>query len=474
MSKIYRLFIDENIKTWKKFSTKLLLIFIILALVGALGLVKIVEKLSGSSVVLTVDSSMQENIRLNIESLQEELKNEELSEEERQNIENQIKVLELKLKYNINNASSDWKNTLLNQLSTNFEEYDKIISLIENDDFYGWIQNEKESLKKQLEDAEITQDEYDNQILLLELREKYKIGIINEETGRYDWRENVLSDIRNYQSCLNQLKDNRGDVLTVEEKEEYENIIKMDIYRIENNIAPSSNIGEVNYRTTFETLAIAFVVAVIALFAFIVASGAISSEVSTGSIKFWALTPNKRWKILTAKILSLLFYIVIITLIMSLLTIACANIFFDTQGNQYLYVKDGIVKLIGNTFFIIEYYFAKIIPVIIFAIFALMLSVITRNTSVSLALSVGIYMGNSIAMMIINTYIKKDWMRLIPFNNLNIADKIFTNFENPINILPISEMASSTSLGFSLTVLGVCAILMFVTMYDSFNKRDII
>ena len=34
----------------------------------------------------------------------------------------------------------------------------------------------------------------------------------------------------------------------------------------------------------------------IAIFAIIIAGGAISSEVSTGTIKFWALTPNKRWK----------------------------------------------------------------------------------------------------------------------------------------------------------------------------------
>ena len=49
-----------------------------------------------------------------------------------------------------------------------------------------------------------------------------------------------------------------------------------------------------------------------AIFAIIIAGGAISTEVSTGTIKFWALTPNKRWKILTAKILSLLFYLTII------------------------------------------------------------------------------------------------------------------------------------------------------------------
>ena len=136
-------------------------------------------------------------------------------------------------------------------------------------------------------------------------------------------------------------------------------------------------------------------------------------------------------------------------------------------------MKNGNVEKIGNTLFTIGYYFAKLVPVILFAIFALMLSVITRNTSVSLGLSLATYMGNSFVMLIINSFIDKDWVKIIPFNNLDIADKVFPNFQNIISAVDIVS-ADTTSLGFSLAVLGVCAILMFVTMYDSFNRRDII
>jgi len=126
-------------------------------------------------------------------------------------------------------------------------------------------------------------------------------------------------------------------------------------------------------------------------------------------------------------------------------------------------IKEG--KLIG-------YYFAKIIPVVVFAILGLMLSTITRNSSVAISLSLAIYMGNAIAMTIINSLLKKDWIKFIPFNNLNIADKIFPNFENTMAIIT-GDIGPTTSLEFSLLVLGVCTILMLVTTYDSFNNRDI-
>ena len=46
MSKIWKLFICENIKTWKKLSTKILIIVILIALIGSLAIVKIAEKYS--------------------------------------------------------------------------------------------------------------------------------------------------------------------------------------------------------------------------------------------------------------------------------------------------------------------------------------------------------------------------------------------------------------------------------------------
>ena len=219
-----------------------------------------------------------------------------------------------------------------------------------------------------------------------------------------------------------------------------------------------------------------FVIAVISVIIVVIAGGTISTEVSSGTIKFWALTPNKRWKILTAKLMSILFYIIIITLVMSLLSVAFANIFFKGDGATYLYVKNGEVKEIGNTLYTVELYFAKAIPVVMFALFAVMFSTITRNTAASVSFSMALYMGNGIVMMIINQYIKKDWIKFVPFNNLDIADKIFVNSTNVTQMVSdvSGNFATSTSLGFSVGILTVCAILMLVTMYDSFNKRDII
>lgn len=473
MSKIFKLFINENIKTWKKFSTKLSIILIILALIGTLSLVKVIQHFEEKNSITNTVADWKFSAEKEIEYIKEILKDDSISDSDRRSFEINLERYEMAIEYQINIHSSYWRNNLLNEITNLKQQGDtiqniaKLTEILKNNDFDGYINLQKEDLKKQ----ELPQEEYNDKIMILDLQAKYGIG--KNAVDEY-WKTSILSKIELFQQSVRTGIDYQTNkLLTVEQKQDYEDKIKINIYRLENNIPPADYAADNNFRILFEVMSSNFVVVVIAITAIIIAGGAIATEVSSGTIKFWALTPNKRWKIMTAKIMSLLFYIIVVTLITSLLTVIFANIFFNTNGNEYLYVQNGNVEKIGNALFIIGYYFAKIIPVVVFAIFALMLSTITRNSSVAISLSLAIYMGNGIAMTIINSLLKKDWIRFIPFNNLNIADKIFPNFENPIAIMT-GDIGPITSLGFSLFVLGVCTILMLITTYDSFNNRDII
>lgn len=475
--KIFKLFISENIKTWKKFSTKVLLVIVLLSIMAVLGITKLMQKLDNNvTYTREVANYNEENLKSQIEYLKSELENDSLDEVSKQNIQKQIEQYQLCLDYNIDGYGSTWRNDIVEQIVDAkmidyTEKAEKLIKLLKEDNFNEYIEIQRQSLKESLKSKSITEQEYNDEILVLDLKEKYEIGKDEQENT---WKNYAIIEIETNQKSLRTgINQQTRKVLKAEEKQELEDAIKIDIYRLENNIPTAEQGSNNNYRMRYEMMAPTFVVAVISIIAIIIAGGAISTETSEGTIKFWALTPNKRWKILTAKILSLIFYILIITLISSLLSIVVANVFFNGDGETYLYVQNGQVKEIGNALYTIEYYMVKTIPVIMFALFALMLSVITRNTAVSVSIGIALYMGNGIFMTIINSFVTKDWVRYIPFNNLNLVDKVFPNAGKLIDT-GVSNFATTTSLGFSMTVLGVCAILMLVTMFDSFNKRDII
>ena len=77
-------------------------------------------------------------------------------------------------------------------------------------------------------------------------------------------------------------------------------------------------------------------------------------------------------------------------------------------------------------------------------------------------------------MGLINQFITADWIKYIPFNNLGLADKIFANNLSYVAMQNASSMLNNVSIGFSISVLVVCSILIITTMFDSFNKRDIV
>ena len=475
--KIIKLFIDENIKIWKKLSTKIMIVAIILSLFAVLALVKFMEKTEENTLISNIEVEYEkEDLEREIQYFESQLENEKLDEESRLNFERNLEVNKLYLEYNIRPYSNSWENELTTYIveqKMNGQDVEELLDILKNKDFNKYIEYQKKQLKQQLDNATISEQEYSDNLTILDLKEKYEIGkSYNQESY---WKMTFIEKIKSAQYSLRTgINKETSKLLKVEEKQDLEDSIKLNIYRLEHNIPDSNTGSNSNYRLRFELLAPMFSIAVISIVIIVIAGGTISNEISTGTIKFWALTPNKRWKIMTAKLLSILFYIIILVLITSLVSVLIANVFFAQEGETYLYCKNGEVKEIGNTLYTIEFYFVKAIPITLFALFAVMLSTITRNTAVAVSFSVALYIGNGIAMQILNQFITKDWVRFIPFNNLNLTTKIFPNATDMTSMMFGTNFATSTTLGFSLAVIGICAFLMLVTMYDSFNKRDII
>ena len=77
-------------------------------------------------------------------------------------------------------------------------------------------------------------------------------------------------------------------------------------------------------------------------------------------------------------------------------------------------------------------------------------------------------------MQIVNLFVKADWIKYVPFNNLSLTDRLFTNDISFTGTQAVSTITGNIPVGFSLAVIGVCIVLMIVTMFDSFRKRDIV
>lgn len=490
--KFLKLCQNELIKTIKKKSTKLMIILTILAIIIALGftsLIKFLNKITEENIFYGM------NVDETIESLNNELIHDtSLSEISRGQLQADIDMYKLAKENNIdmNNYYGYWKVDLLytireqkyylvnlNLQSTDYNKIDeqkikvnKLIEVLNNDDYYAYIdlleQNEKESL----DNKEITQKEYDLNIEILELTKKYEIN----KTGKSEdsWKSTVLNEIEILKrNLLNGIDSSTGKVLTVEKQQEQQDAVTLDLYRLENNIPTTDSMTD--YRTVYDYMAISFSAMFLSIMMIMITGSAISSEISKGTIKFWVITPNKRWKILLSKILSAIFILLVMTLLISVLSDIIGTIVYrDNAPQDYLYVKNGVVHSINHNIYTILYNLVNDIDILIFMLFALMLSTVTRSTATSVGISIATYIGSGTVMSLINAFVKMDFIKFIPFNNLGLVDKIFPNSVSYMTMEYASTMLNNVTVIFSIAVLAVCAILMLVTMFDSFNKRDII
>lgn len=334
------------------------------------------------------------------------------------------------------------------------------------------MDQKKKEYKTELDNKEISQEVYEDQIYLLELRKKY--DIYKEPTKDIlGWKESTYEDISLMKETLRTgIDKNTGKMLKLDEIKKLENNIKMAEYRLEKDIPNLDSTS--SSRGLYDAMAPEFSMLFVALLMVIIAGSSISTEVSKGTIKFLLFTPNKRWKVLLSKVLSAVLILLVLTIGLSLISTIFGNIFFEEAGTDYVYVSNGEVHSLPNMVYTMLFFLASTIDILIYMLFAFMFSVLTRNTALAVGISVGCYVGSGIVMSLINYYISADWVKFIPFNNLGIADKIFTNNISYSTMQMASGALSGTSVGFSLAVLGVCAVLMIVSMFDSFNKRDIV
>jgi len=263
--------------------------------------------------------------------------------------------------------------------------------------------------------------------------------------------------------------------LTSAGRQEIENKLAVTLYRLEKGLSTSE------YNLAPQEIAIqgmfGFGIFMIIILMMILAGGSISQEIATGSIKSLIISPTRRWKIFTAKVLSLLSVGLAAVLVLYVLVMLINGVLFGfSSGSPYVFAINGKAGELGFYAYRLGQILVRFIDVIVYMGLALMLSVITRNTAAAVGISIAIYFGGSIANSFLSLFAKGEWLKFIPFNNLGLTSDFFpydTFTQTTGGLFGLSGGSTSPSILFSLVYLIVLMACMGYTALDSFNRRDI-
>lgn len=203
-------------------------------------------------------------------------------------------------------------------------------------------------------------------------------------------------------------------------------------------------------------------IAVISLFVIIIAGSIVSSEFSSGSIKFLLISPVKRWKLLLAKYLTVLLTIPVMLAILFLFSFFPALLFGARDAFlPALTVEDGVLVKVSPYLLLLRDYALATLEVVLMSTLAFALSALLRSSALAIGVSIFLDMAGELFVSILALF-GADWGRYLLFANLD-----FPAIASGNSLFPHQSLA----LAIVIVVLHLAVFLW--TAWDAFTKRDV-
>jgi len=213
---------------------------------------------------------------------------------------------------------------------------------------------------------------------------------------------------------------------------------------------------------------------IIIIYLCVLGAGSIASEQANGTLKLLAIRPYKRSKILTSKILSIIFMGGLLILISSAVTLIIGGINYGLSSLPVLMIFNAQKAIVVDvvTEYII-YLLTIMAQIIVFTIISVAISTIFKSSVGSVAISVMIFF----ASMILNT-LSSPILVIVPLCHLDLFKYMGASFLGSSGYSLIDTIFSpvvGTSFNFvlSLVMLVVTTLIIAIITYVVFNKRDI-
>ncbi len=305
------------------------------------------------------------------------------------------------------------------------------------------------------------------------------MGMPEELNWQYQYRldnniplPETSEEYRNYKNLLisevAMAKEMLASGATKEEKEVLENDIKLALYRLDNdievNVADYSLNGDwPDYTIWICLVNSSMIVSFIGLLVVVLAGSSVANEFSQGTIKFLLINPVKRWKILVSKYITCIVTGYAFILVFYVATLLLSMIFFGTAdiGADYIRIANGEISTTSGLFYIFKTYMVNSINVVVMATLAFAISSLVRSSGLAIGVSVFSLLGGNTVVQLLATF-KQDWARYLIWSNTDLTA-----------ISAGNSMFPNHSLGFAIAVIVTHMVVFGLIAWDGFTKREV-
>ena len=292
------------------------------------------------------------------------------------------------------------------------------------------------------------------------------IPLPSSESENYNWQNKLISSVTEAK-C--ELADNPN--LSADEKADYENKITLALYRLDNNIdvnladIEDGNINEFNIWIALSSSTM--LVSLIGIFMIVLTGSTVANEFSQGTIKFLLINPVKRWKILVAKYLTAMLIGYFMILLCYAVNVLLSILLFGTAdlGATYITASNGEIISTPGLVYLLQKYAVSSVNVVVMATLAFAISSLLRSSAVATGVSVFAVFGGNMIVSILYA-LKIDWARYLIFANTDLWG--ISHGDSDMSII-----FENQTVGFAIGVIIVHMIVFLLTAWDGFTRREV-
>ncbi len=336
--------------------------------------------------------------------------------------------------------------------------------------FYKYMMDENVDITKyswEYETLGIAQRMLDKGDIELVGKEEFEQTV--REDGEFYFEGSYFKKYDEYVEAFNYIKDNSDDSYDIL------------VYSLENGV-PTPQSLENSARTNIDwqmTVYMNF----IAVFAFVMFGSVLSNEFSQGTVRLLLIRPRKRYKILTSKIVASSLTVFALSVAVLFVTHIVDSIAYGDGFVPYLYVIGGNVVQIPTVVVLLGKLIMCVIPLLTVCMFGILLSVLTKRSTLSIALPMMVYITSPVMKLVSASILGKDVMKFFVGSYINLSSYLDT----PLDTMASGELAYIFDMLFGgasggvvpislglvsaivLTYLAVATVLSYVI----FNKTEI-
>lgn len=442
MAKFCGLVKNEYIKIFKKVSTKIIMGLIVLCAVGFPLLNMLGSKMINNSYYSDYVYTFQDEIDWAKDSKYE-------------GYEDDLKLYEYLLDKNVEPESWEASFAFMAQQAYPKDQlYNILDDVIPKGDW-------KKACKLYIENASTDSEKWE-----------YEYRLENEIKFGETWKDSVISSVSQAKMQLESMAEDNSP----QEKADLEEIEKIGLYRLENNISVNAGDGEslqdallagdMDFMNSFGFWGVLFqsaaLTSLIGLLMIIIAGSIVSNEFSQGTIKFLLISPVKRWKILMSKYFTVITVGYLMILLLFVLVIPFTGIFlgFKDISAPYLCVIDGKIVELNPFLQVIKQYLLNSINIVVMSTMAFALSSLFKSSALAIGKGVFSMLAGSTIVELLAA-LKQDWARYLIFANTDIS-----------GISQGNSLFPQHSLTFAVVVIAIHMVVFLLTAWDGFTKRE--